>query len=270
MSTIVDYSKFLSDLNMKNKVALITGSASGIGRATANFFAETGAMVIVADVDELQGQAVANEFSNTDFISLDVTDESSWVNAYRCIHEKYGQLNILVNNAGIAFGGSIVDTSLGDWQRLMAVNLDGVFLGIKHAIPLMQKNNGGSIVNVSSASGIVGSATSAAYCASKGGVRLFTKAVALECAQAKNNIRINSIHPGPVATPMFTNGSSWNDFVKQVGGLDEAWQKVAETTPLGRVADPTEIANAILFLASDLSSYMTGSELVVDGGYTAQ
>jgi 3(or 17)beta-hydroxysteroid dehydrogenase len=152
----------------------------------------------------------------------------------------------------------------------MAVNLDGVFLGTKHAIPLMQRSQGGSIVNVSSASGLVGSPTAAAYCASKGGIRLFTKAVALECAQAKNNIRVNSIHPGPVATPIFEKGPSWSDFVNEMGGLENAWQAIAESVPLGRIAKPQEVANGILFLASDLSSYMTGSELIVDGGFTAQ
>lgn len=258
-----------SFVNIKNKVALITGAGSGIGRACANLFAEEGAIVIVADIDEPLGKEVASQIS-ADFVKLDVTDESSWINAYQFIQEKHNKLNILVNNAGIAFGGSITELSLHDWRRLMAVNLDGVFLGTKHAIPLMQKNNGGSIVNVSSASGIVGSPTAAAYCASKGGVRLFTKAVALECAQARNNIRVNSIHPGAVATPMFEKGPTWNDFVNQMGGVEGAWKKIAEATPLGRVAEPEEIAKAILFLASDASSYLTGSEIIIDGGYTAQ
>ncbi len=186
------------------------------------------------------------------------------------IQGKYDRLNILVNNAGIALGGSITELSLLDWRRLMAVNLDGVFLGTKHAIPIMQKSPGGSIVNVSSASGMVGAPTSAAYSASKGGVRLFTKAVALECAQASHKIRVNSIHPAAVATPMFEKVPNWNDFVNQMGGLEGAWKKIAESTPLGRVAQPHEIANAILFLASDASSYMTGSELIIDGGFTAQ
>jgi 3(or 17)beta-hydroxysteroid dehydrogenase len=276
MSTNISFnhSNVSSAVNIKNKVALITGAGSGIGRACANLFAQEGAIVIVADIDEKLGKEVVNEISAksfiADFIKLDVTDESSWVNAYKFVQEKHSRLNILVNNAGIAFGGSITELSLHDWRRLMAVNLDGVFLGTKHAIPLMQKNDGGSIVNVSSASGIVGSPTAAAYCASKGGVRLFTKAVALECAQARNNIRVNSIHPGAVATPMFEKGPTWNNFVTQMGGLEGAWKKIAESAPLGRVAEPQEIANAILFLASDASSYMTGSELIIDGGFTAQ
>ena len=276
MSTNISFnhSNVSSAVNIKNKVALITGAGSGIGRACANLFAQEGAIVIVADIDERLGKEVASEISArgfiADFIKLDVTDESSWLNAYKFVQEKHSRLNILVNNAGIAFGGSITELSLHDWRRLMAVNLDGVFLGTKHAIPLMQKNDGGSIINVSSASGIVGSPTAAAYCTSKGGVRLFTKAVALECAQARNNIRVNSVHPGVVATPMFEKGPTWNDFVNQMGGLEGAWKKLAESAPLDRVAEPQEIANAILFLASDASSYMTGSELIIDGGFTAQ
>lgn len=275
MSTNISFNHFnaLSALNIKNKVALITGASSGIGKATATLFAEVGAIVIIADIDEAEGKRVANELSQkyvADFIKLDVTDESSWVNAYQFINEKYHQLNILVNNAGIAFGGSVTELAIEKWRRLMAVNLDSVFLGTKHALPFMQKSKDGSIVNVSSAAGMVGYPTAAAYCASKGGVRLFTKAVALECAQAKNNIRVNSIHPGPVATPMFEKGPTWDAFVKQMGGLESAWKKIAESSPLGRVAEPQEIANAILFLASDLSSYMTGSEMTIDGGFTAQ
>lgn len=260
--------------NIKNKVSLITGAGSGIGLACANLFAQEGAIVFVADIDEKLGKEAISEISAkgfiAEFIKLDVTSESSWVNTYKFIQEKYGRLNILVNNAGIAFGGSITELSLQDWRRLMAVNLDGVFLGTKHAIPLMQKSEGGSIVNVSSAAGIVGAPAAAAYCASKGGVRLFTKAVALECAQAENKIRVNSIHPGAVATPMFEKGPTWNDFVNQMGGVEGAWKKIAESTPLGRVSQPQEIANAILFLASDASSFMTGSELIIDGGFSAQ
>jgi 3(or 17)beta-hydroxysteroid dehydrogenase len=276
MSNNIDFnhSNVSSAVNIKNKVALITGAGSGIGRACANLFAQEGAIVIVADIDESLGKEAVREISvkgfAADFIQLNVTDEPSWVNAYQFIEKKYHQLNILINNAGIAFGGSITELPLDEWRRLMGVNLDGVFLGTKHAIPIMQKNGGGSIVNVSSASGIVGSPTAAAYCASKGGVRLFTKAVALECAQARNNIRVNSIHPGAVATPMFEKGPTWNDFVNQMGGSEGAWKKIAESIPLGRVAEPLEIANAILFLASDASSYMTGSELIIDGGFSAQ
>lgn len=258
----------------KNKIVLISGASSGIGRATANRFSQEGAVVLVADIEQHLGKEVADQIIAkgliAEFVPLDVTDESSWIHAFNLIQNKYNRIDVLINNAGIAFGGSITELSLKDWRQLMAVNLDGVFLGTKHVIPLMQKNGGGSIVNVSSASGIVGSPTAAAYCASKGGVRLLTKAVALECAQARNNIRVNSIHPGAVATPMFEKGPTWNDFVNEMGGEENAWKKIAESTPIGRVAEPQEIANAILFLASDASSYITGSELTIDGGYTAQ
>ena len=276
MSTNInlDHSKHSSTFNITNRVALITGASSGIGKGIAKLLAREGAIVIIADIDEAQGKEVASKIAAkegiADFIKLDVADEASWINTYESIADRYQSLNILVNNAGIAFGGSVTEVSLEDWRRLMAVNLDGVFLGTKYAIPLMQKSGGGSIVNVSSASGIVGSPTAAAYCASKGGVRLFTKAVALECAYAKNNIRVNSVHPGPVATPMFERGPTWGDFVKQMGGIEEAWKKIAESTPLNRLAEPEEIANAVLFLASDLSSYITGSEIIIDGGFTAQ
>lgn len=266
--------KDLSSFRLTNKVALITGAASGIGQATAMLFAQLGAKVFLADIDQANGKNLAEDLSKhgyqVQFIQLDVSDESEWINAYRKIEQVAGRLDILVNNAGIAFGGSILNLSLQDWRKLMAVNLDGVFLGTKHAIPFMQRSGGGSIINVSSAAGIVGAPTAAAYCASKGGVRLFTKAVALECAQAKNNIRVNSIHPGAVETPLFAKGPTWPDFVKQMGGEYAAWQAIAASAPLGRVAKPIEIAQAILFLASDAASYMTGSELVLDGGFTAQ
>jgi NAD(P)-dependent dehydrogenase (short-subunit alcohol dehydrogenase family) len=259
---------------IQNKIALITGAGSGIGKATAELFAQNGALVIIADINETLAKEAAygivSKGLSADFIKLDVTDESSWINTYQFILSQYQQLHILVNNAGIAFGGSVTALSIHEWRRLMAVNLDGVFLGTKHAIPFMTQCQGGSIVNVSSAAGIVGSPAAAAYCASKGGVRMLTKAVALECAQAKNNIRVNSVHPGPVSTPMFENGPTWNDYVAQMGGVKAAWKAIAESTPLGRVAEAREIANAILFLASDLSSYMTGSELTIDGGFTAQ
>ena len=263
-----------SALNIHHKVALITGAASGIGKATANLFSRAGGVVIVADIDEQLGKESVSEILadglSAEFIKLDVTDEASWLNVYKFIKDKYKRLDILVNNDGIAFGGSITTVSLKEWRQLMAVNLDGVFLGTKHAIPFMQKSGGGSIVNVSSAAGMVGSATAAAYCASKGGVRLFTKAVALECAQAKNNIRVNSIHPGPVTTPMFEKLPTWSDLVNETGGIENAWKVIAETIPLGRLADPIEIARTVLFLASDAASYITGSEIVIDGGFTAQ
>jgi len=158
--------------------------------------------------------------------------------------------------------------TLAEWRKIMAVNLDGVFLGTKYAVSAMQKTGGGRIVNMSSASGIAASPTASAYCASKGGVRLFTKAVALECA--KNNILINSVHPAGVDTPIWDKSDWWPNFEKEMGGRDAAIKALSQASPIGRVATAVEIAKGILFLVSDDSSYMTGSELVIDGGYTAQ
>ncbi|HEX4044698.1 MAG TPA: glucose 1-dehydrogenase [Gammaproteobacteria bacterium] len=258
---------------VKNKVALITGAASGIGAATAKLLAEEGAHVIITDINESLGNRVTAEITSKGhharFLPLDVANECMWQDAFSFINENYKKLDILVNNAGILIQGSITDLSLKDWRHLMAINLDGVFLGTKHAIPLMQKSGGGSIVNLSSAAGIQGSPTAAAYCASKGAVRLFTKATALECAKARNNIRVNSVHPGPVFTSIFEKTTNWSAFVKEVGSEEKIWETLAAPVPLGRVANPIEISYAILYLASDESSYATGTELIIDGGQSA-
>lgn len=252
-----------SDLNQK--VVLITGASSGIGEAAAEMFIQQGAIVISADIV----YKTVNSSSEM-FIELDVSDESAWVNAIDMIKNKYHRLNVLVNNAGLATSGSVLTTSLQDWRRIMSVNLDGVFLGTKHSMPLMRESGGGSIINISSIAGLVGSPNAAVYCASKGGVRLFTKSVALECAQAKNNIRVNSIHPGGVDTPIWDKSPLFKDLVKIYGTAEKAMAKIAESTPLARFASAREIGHSILFLASDVSSYMTGAEVLVDGGYTAQ
>ncbi|OGT35228.1 MAG: hypothetical protein A3F11_02165 [Gammaproteobacteria bacterium RIFCSPHIGHO2_12_FULL_37_14] len=257
---------------MKNKIVLITGAASGIGAATAKRLAAEGAIAIISDINETLGSQIAAEINSTgclaEFLYLDVTDEVMWKTVFSHIETKYGRIDVLINNAGLLLHVPITEMLLADWHRLMAVNLDGVFLGTKHAIPLMKKSNGGNIVNVSSAAGIVGSATAAAYCASKGAVRLFTKAASLE--YAKDNIRINSIHPGPIATSIFEKMDGWKDYVEQMGGEEYIWKAKANSTPLKRVGTPEEIANAILFLSSNESSYMTGCELIADGGFTAQ
>ena len=187
-----------------------------------------------------------------------VTEESAWERSIEDVLEAHGRLDVLVNNAGISVVRALTDTTLAQWRALMAVNLDGVFLGTKHAVRAMRRlGGGGSIVNVSSASGLVGAPLSSAYCASKGAVRLFTKAVALECAA--DRIRVNSVHPGAVRTPIWATSG--------VGAEDE--RAIAAASPLGRMAEPEEIAEAILYLVSDASRFVTGSELVVDGGYTA-
>lgn len=259
---------------MKNKVALITGASSGIGKATAQLFAKEGARVIVADINQEQGllvvEEIKNNHSNAECIKLDVSNELDWKNAIQETKRNYGQLNVLVNNAGISIAKPITEITLEDWRRLMSINLDGTFLGTKYAIELMKETEGGSIINVASASGLVGSPLASAYCASKGGVRLFTKAIALECAKMQHPIRVNSVYPAAVETPIWEQSDWWPDFVKQMGSNESAWQALSQASPLGRIAAASEIANGILFLASDKSSYMTGSELVIDGGFTAQ
>jgi 3(or 17)beta-hydroxysteroid dehydrogenase len=239
------------------KAALVTGGASGIGRATAARLADAGFRVVVTDVDPA-GREVAAGIAGAIFVEHDVTQESSWEQAIATVLEAHGRLDVLVNNAGISYVRAVTDTTLADWRALMAVNLDGVFLGTKHGLRAMRRHSdGGSIVNVSSASGLVGSPLASAYCASKGAVRLFTKAVALECAA--DAIRVNSVHPGAVRTPI------WG----KIGVGPELEVVVGAASPLGRMAEPEEIAEAILYLASDASRYVTGSELVIDGGFTA-
>jgi 3(or 17)beta-hydroxysteroid dehydrogenase len=239
------------------KTALVTGGASGIGRATAARLADAGFRVVVADVDPA-GQEVVAAIAGAVFVEHDVTDEASWERAMATVLDVHGRLDVLVNNAGISYVRAVTDTTLADWRALMAVNLDGVFLGTKHGVRAMRRHrDGGSIVNVSSASGLVGSPLSSAYCASKGAVRLFTKAVALECASEA--IRVNSVHPGAVRTPI------WG----KVGVSPELEAVVGAAAPLGRMAEPEEVADAIVYLASEASRYITGSELVIDGGFTA-
>jgi 3(or 17)beta-hydroxysteroid dehydrogenase len=258
-----------------NKVALISGAASGIGEATATLFANEGAKVVVADINDERGQQVVNNITQQNqqalFMHLDVTQEEEWERALSLTLTHFGKLDVLVNNAGILSFMPTSVTPLVVWHRVLSVNLDGVFLGTKHGIKAMQ-NNGGSIINISSIEGIIGTAMCAAYCASKGGVRLFTKAVAIECAQAKNNIRVNSVHPGPVKTTLYENNDMLKNIMAQLQTTDEEvwWQTLAKLVPIGQFAKPEQIAHGILFLASDESSYMTGSELILDGGWTAQ
>jgi 3(or 17)beta-hydroxysteroid dehydrogenase len=256
---------------MQGKAAIVTGAASGIGRATAILFAREGARVLLTDRDPA-GEAVADsvrgEGGEGHFLRHDVSDEASWTAAVVRALEAFGRLDVLVNNAGISLAKPLGDTTLAEWRQLMAVNLDGVFLGTREAVRAMRRSGGGAIVNVSSAAGLVGSPTASAYCASKGGVRLFTKAVALEVAG--DGIRVNSIHPGGVRTPIWAKADFWPGLVEQSGSEDAAFQALAGASPLGRLAEPEEIAEAILYLASDGSKFMTGSELVIDGGYTAR
>lgn len=257
---------------MKGKTAIVTGASSGIGRATAIKFAERGATVIVADVDAEGGAEVADACSSLSpasrFLDHDVAQETSWIELIEAVTDACGGVDILVNNAGVALGGPLVDTTIDDWRWVMSINLDGVFLGTKYGIRAMRNRGGGAIVNVSSATGIVGRTLAGAVSASKGGVRLLTKTAALECAARYPNIRVNSVHPGGVESNIW-EGQAWWPNKSRSGREEEARAGIIKDTPLGRMAAPDEIGEAILFLASDAASFVTGAELVVDGGFTA-
>ena len=256
-------------MRLKGKVALITGAAAGIkgevmgfGGASAWMFAREGAKVVLCDIKEERGvKSVAQLRENGHdalFIPLDVRDEEQWKRAIAQTIKAYGKLNVLVNNAGQGYMENVEHTTLEIWQHEMDVHAKGTFLGTKHAIPEMRKAGGGSIINISSIYGLVGSTTSAAYHAAKGAIRIFTKATAIQ--YAKDNIRANSVHPGYSVTPMTQKTLSNPELV----------QFYTSKVPMGRFGTADEIANGILFLASDESSYVTGSELVIDGGMTAQ
>jgi len=249
---------------LSGKMALITGAASGIGLATARRFAEEGATVILADRDEARLPAALAEIQHSSgshvAIALDVTVEEAWIRAIDEVTRRFGRLDILVNNAGFGRFRSIADTTLEEWRATLAVNLDSVFLGTRHALPLLARSGRGAIVNMSSIRGLVAGINSGAYSAAKAGVRLFTKVTALECAAAGNGVRVNSVHPGHVETPLTAPAYSKPEVVRPL---------LAET-PLGRFAQPREIADVILFLASDEASYMTGAEVTIDGGVTSQ
>lgn len=253
-------------MRLKNKVAFVTGGASGIGKAICTRFAEEGATIIIADVNRAQGEALAQQLGcQSTYLELDVTLPQQWQQALDQTLSLYGKLDILVNNAGIAIPGDVESCTLEDWQLTQSVNSDGVFLGCQAAIKVM-KETGGAIVNVSSIEGIIGEPKVAAYNASKGAVRIFTKSAALHCAQKCYDIRVNSLHPGYVNTPMVGNA------IKEMQEEEalQFQQRVLSNIPLKRMAQPEEIASAALFLASDDANYMTGAELIIDGGYTAQ
>jgi NAD(P)-dependent dehydrogenase (short-subunit alcohol dehydrogenase family) len=247
------------------KVALVTGAASGIGRASAEILAREGASVVLTDVQasgEEAAVAIREAGGKARFVGHDVTSESEWKSIVAGIQKTEGRLDILVNNAGIAVAGLIHELSLEEWRRQMAVNVDGVFLGVKTSLPLMRQNRGGSIINISSIAGLRGAANLSAYCTSKGAVRLFTKSVAIECAAMQDGIRCNSIHPGLIETPI------WGQVVPGANEPMDLDAAAALRVPLKRKGWPEDIAKVVLFLASEDSGYMTGEEVVVDGGMT--
>ena len=249
-------------MRLQGKVAIITGGARGQGEAEARMFAREGAKVVFGDVLDDEGRQVEADIAAAGgeavYVRLDVTDENSWREAVGTAVSRFGKVDILVNNAGIASWNAGDDATVAEWDRIMEINAKGVFLGTKAVIPAMRAAGGGSIINISSISGMVGQTNiHPGYNASKGAVRILTKSTAVQ--HAAEGIRCNSIHPGPVKTPMTER--SWSN---------PEWLKATERrTPLGRYAEPDEIAYGVLFLASDESSFMTGSEVVIDGGVTA-
>ena len=254
-------------MRINNKTALITGGGSGLGEASSLRLAEEGARVFVTDISQESAERVAQTIRDfggqATALHHDVTQESDWSRVHDAIAAECQSLDILVNNAGVAFSGNIEETTLSDWRAVNSVNSDGVFLGMKNCLPIMTKP-GGSIINISSIEGIIGDPKLIAYNASKGAVRLMTKSAALHCTQAGYGVRVNSIHPGFIETPMVAEG------VAAMGdAAEEFHQRILAAIPMGHLGQAIDIANAVLFLASDESRYMTGSEMVIDGGYTA-
>jgi NAD(P)-dependent dehydrogenase (short-subunit alcohol dehydrogenase family) len=259
---------------LSGKVALVTGGASGIGAACATALAREGAAVVITDLQDEKGaalaEAVARSGGQARYLHHDVTSEEAWVGVVSELKSSHGRLDVLVNNAGIGIScPSITAMSLEDFRRQQAVNVEGVFLGLKHGLAFMrQAGHGGSIVNISSVAGLKGSPTLAAYSATKGAVRLLSKAVALECAAARDGVRVNSVHPGIIETPIWlsivTGGPNGSNAGPDLDALS------ATAVPVGVKGLPDDIANGVVWLASDDSRYVTGTELVIDGGLTAR
>ena len=257
-------------MRLEGKVAIISGGARGVGSEVpgmgaveARLFAQEGAKVVIGDILEEEGRLLVAEIVDAGgealFVPLDVTREDQWEAAVATARREFGRVDVLVNNAGVSGRGRVEEVSVDEWDRVMDINAKGVFLGSKAVIPAMRETGGGSIVNISSQLGLVGTDNSSPqYQASKGAVRLLTKATAIQ--YAKDGIRANSVHPGPIITPM----------TEESRGDEEQYQLLVSRTPLGRYGRPEEVAYGVLFLASDESSFMTGSELVIDGGWTAQ
>ena len=254
------------------KVAIVTGAASGIGAACAQTLAREGARVVATDIDAPRGAELAAAIVAAGgaavFLPQDVTDEARWAAIVAEIERRHGRLDILVANAGIGImAPSIADMTLADWRRQTAVNLDGVFLSVKYCLPLMRRSGGGSIIMMSSVAGLRGSPILAGYCATKGGVRLFAKAVAMECAGLGDGVRVNSVHPGIIDTPIWQKIPVGAANAGRNAPMDPH-ELARAGVPLGQAGMAQDIANGVLFLASDASSHMTATELVIDGGMT--
>lgn len=245
------------------KVALVTGGASGLGKASAEMFVKEGAKVAISDINDEGGRAVAEALGEAAiYIHHDVTSEAAWIEAIQTTVDHFGGINILVNSAGRGLGKNVEEIELQEWHDLHALDLDSVFLGCKHVLKPMAASGGGSVINISSIAGIIAGHNMAAYNSAKAAVRHLSKSVALHCCRKGYNIRCNSVHPTFVDTPIL-------DRHKARFGAEEALNKLARQVPIGRVGRPEEVAYGILYLASDESSYTTGSELLIDGGISA-
>ena len=256
---------------VEGKVAVVTGGRQGLGKASAILLAHEGAKVVITDRKADGAEDVLEEIQKGGgeaiFIQQDVSKEEDWQRVIEETVDRFGKVDVLVSNAGVGVGKNIEDITLEDWRWVMSVNLDGVFLGTKYAVEAMKKSGGGSIINMSSIEGMVGDSRMVAYDSSKGGLRTLTKSAALHCAKRGYNIRINSVHPGFIDTDMvrgFLKAQAKN------GDVDAARKALESLHPVGHLGEPDDVAYAVLYLASDESKFATGSELVIDGGYTAQ
>lgn len=250
---------------IQDKVCLVTGGTAGIGYASAELFGREGGKVVITDLRPVEGEASAQALRDQGydavFLEQDVTDETRWKEVVAEVVSKFGRLDVLVNNAGVGIETELETSDLAHWRFVNAVNMEAVFMGTQNAIKQMKLNGGGSIINISSIEGLVGDPRFGAYNASKGGVRLFTKSAALYCAEKKYNIRVNSVHPGFTKTPMVDSA------IDMFSEADA--ERINREIVIGHMAEPIDQAYGILFLASDESRYMTGTELVIDGGFTA-
>lgn len=259
-------------MQLKGQSAIVTGGASGIGAACAQTLAGAGAKVMVTDIDDARGKdlvaTITKAGGTAAYLHQDVTDEADWPGIVGAAEKQFGGLHIMVANAGIGISVPIWDMTLADWRRQQAINLDGVFLSVKYAIPAMRRSGGkGSIVMISSVAGLRGSPGLAAYSATKGGVRLFAKSVAMECAQAGDKIRVNSVHPGIIDTPIWGKIPAGAMGSRTNAPIDPH-ERASVIVPMGVAGSAQDIANGVLFLCSDAAGHMTASELVIDGGMT--
>ena len=250
---------------LEGKTALVTGAASGIGLQTSIRLAEEGARVMMTDINLEEGRQQAEKpGANATFLKLDITEEEEWISVLDETVKRFGRLDILVNSAGMVLIADVEQITLEDWRKVHAVNLDGTFLGCKHGVRVMKEFGAGSIINLSSVSGMIGGFNLAAYNSSKGAVRMLTKSVALHCARAGYGIRCNSIHPTFIETPMLES------MIRDSPDPEKARQTLVRQVPLRRIGKPDDVANMIVYLASDESTFVTGTEMVIDGGVIAQ